>query len=192
MGIRFLHSVCVFLLLSVGAHAGEPSTRTRRPTDPPDLRQITQRAGMIFLGRVETISWKHAPGGGPSDRVRITFKILDGIRGARTGDSLEVQEWSGLWVPGNERYQVGETLMLFLYPRSRLGLTSPVGGDAGRIEITPTQRVVLSPERTSTLLPRSLRLQKQQMTLETVRGARSAYYEQFSRIVRELAGGSPP
>lgn len=192
MGGSVLRIVCAALVLCATALAGEPASRTRRPTDPPDLKQITERAGMIFLGRVESIEWKHAASGGPGDRVRITFTVLDGIRGARTGAMVAIQEWSGLWAPGNERYRVGETLMLFLHPPSRLGFTSPVGGDAGRIEITPARRIVLSPERATMLLPRSLRLQKQQAALEATRTERSPYYEQFARIVRELAGASPP
>jgi hypothetical protein len=81
--------------------------------------------------------------------------------------------------------------MLFLYPRSKLGLTSPVGGEAGRLEITPTQRVVISPDRAETILPRSLRLQKQQASLDAVRGETAPYYQEFAKIVRELAGEQP-
>lgn len=192
MGKPTIHIACAVLAFSLALSAGEPHARTRRLTDPPDLQQITQRAELIFLGRVEKIEWKHAPSGGPGERVRITFAVLDGIRGARTGESVEVQEWSGLWAPGNEHYQIGETLLLFFYPRSRLGFTSPVGGDSGRLAITPTRRIVLSPGRTTTLLPRSLRLQKQQAVLDALRAERSPYYEEFARIVRELAGASPP
>lgn len=167
------------------AHAGEPRTTTA--ATQPDLRQITRRAGLIFLGRVEKIEWKHAPSGGQGDRVHITFYVLDGIRGARTGSGVEVEEWSGLWTPGSERYRPGETLFLFFYPRSRLGLTSPVAGDGGRVEVTPTQRVLLSPERSAALLPRSLRLQKHQAAIEAMRNQQSTVYKQFAAIVRELA-----
>lgn len=169
---------------------GEPAGRTRA-NKAPDLQQITQRAGMIFLGRVEKVEWKHAPAGGSADRVRVTFQVLDGIRGARAGERVIVEEWSGLWTPGHDRYQPGETLFLFLYPRSRLGLTSPVGGDSGRIEITPTQRVVLSPDRASTLLPRSLRLLKNQKAAQTLRDQHSSAYARFAQVVRELAGVAP-
>lgn len=52
------------------------------------------------------------------------------------GQSLNIREWAGLWAKG-ERYRTGERVLLFLYPPSRLGLTSPVGGDLGRFEIEP-------------------------------------------------------
>jgi hypothetical protein len=35
--------------------------------------------------------------------------------------------------------------MLFLYPPSKLGLTSPVGGPLGRFKIDPDGRVILGP-----------------------------------------------
>jgi len=177
----------VLLLLT----AGPISAQRRTPAGPPDLREITARAGTIFLGRVEAIEWKHAPGGGPGDRVHVTFRVLDGIRGAKAGETLTITEWSGLWAPGNERYRTGQTLFLFLYPQSRLGFTSPVAGDAGKLELTPTQRVVLSPERASELLPRSLRLQKGRAAAATLREQHSAAYAEFAQLVRELAEAQP-
>lgn len=176
----------VLVLLAVG-----PASAQRTAARSPDLREITTRAGMIFLGRVEAIEWKHAPGGGPGDRVRITFRVLDGVRGARTGAALTITEWSGLWAPGSERYRIGQTLFLFLYPNSRSGFTSPVAGDAGRLEISPTQRVMLSPDRAATLLPRSLRLQKGRAAAAALRDEHSAGYAEFAQLVRELAEGRP-
>ena len=178
-----------FSLLTLLGH-GQAIDRPRNVV-ALDLQQITERAGLIFLGRVEKVEWKHTSGGGRADRVRVTFRVLDGIRGVRTGEDVQVEEWSGLWTPGGDRYVPGETLFLFLYPRSRLGLTSPVGGDSGRLEITPTQRVELSPERSATLLPRSLRLQKYQAAADTLRSQRSAAYLRFAEVVRELAGTTP-
>ncbi|HUS19070.1 MAG TPA: hypothetical protein VMZ25_05435 [Terriglobales bacterium] len=189
MGRTILRCGYVGLAMLVAmAHAGDPSSRTGSAYSGPDLQQITQKAGMIFLGRVERVEWKHAAGGGPGDRVRITLLVLDGIRGANTGQRVEVQEWSGLWTPGHDRYQPGETVFLFLYPKSRLGFTSPVAGDAGRMDISPTQRIVLSPERAASLFPRSLRLQKNAGSTQSLREQYSSEYAQFAQIVRELAG----
>lgn len=173
------------ILLATSAFSGGPAQPARPRADAPDLQQITAHSGMIFLGRVETVT----PAG--TDRIRMVFRVLDGIRGAKTGETIAVEEWRGLWVAGHDRYQPGQTLMLFLYPRSRLGLTSPVAGEAGRLEITPTQRVVLSPDRSDAMLPRSLRLQKGQAALDAMRGETAPYYEEFAKIVRELAGLQP-
>jgi hypothetical protein len=56
------------------------------------------------------------------------------IRNVHRGQNLEINEWAGLWQSG-ERYRPGERVLLFLYPPSRLGLTSPVGNRAGRFAV---------------------------------------------------------
>ena len=43
------------------------------------------------------------------------------------------------------RYRIGERVVLFLYPLSLLGLTSPVADGRGRFLVTPAGRVRLSP-----------------------------------------------
>ncbi len=49
----------------------------------------------------------------------------------------------GRW--GNAISQ-GEQVVLFLYPASRLGLTSPVGGEMGRFQVNKAGRVLLKTE----------------------------------------------
>jgi hypothetical protein len=51
----------------------------------------------------------------------------------------------GLWESG-ERYQNGEHVLLFLYPPSKIGLTSPVGGKLGRFQMDNTGHVLLNRE----------------------------------------------
>ena len=53
-----------------------------------------------------------------------------------------------LW-SGAQRYRVGERVLLFLYPPSKLGLTSCVGGAVGRFTIDPRGRVLLSAQHLS-------------------------------------------
>jgi hypothetical protein len=55
-----------------------------------------------------------------------------------------VREWAGLWEAG-ERYRAGERVLLYLYPPSKLGLTSPVGGRLGRYQIGHDGLVTLDP-----------------------------------------------
>ena len=176
---------CVAALMVAAASSGGPAPRVARPGAAPDLEQMVASSGMIFLGRVEDVSLSG------DDRVRITFRVLDGVRGARTGETAAVEEWRGLWVAGHERYQPGETLLLFFHPRSKLGLTSPVGGDSGRLPITPHRQIILSPDRIETMLPRSLRLQKELAALESARVEAAPSYHEFAKIVRELAEARP-
>jgi hypothetical protein len=64
-------------------------------------------------------------------------------RGAHR-QTLSTREWAGLWV-ARPRYRIGERVVLFLYPLSLLGLTSPVADGRGRFLVTPAGRVRLSP-----------------------------------------------
>jgi len=75
--------------------------------------------------------------------VQVTFQVEQAIRGVRVGQTLSIREWTGLWSSG-ERYHLGERLMLFLYAPSKIGLTSPVGGPAGRFTVDKEGRVQLS------------------------------------------------
>ena len=104
---------------------------------------IARAAGIIFSGTVTTVA-RHPPTSGQSiETVEITFHIENAIRGATSGQSLTISQWLGLWSAG-QRYRVGERVLLFLYPPSKLGLTSCVGGTIGRFAIDPWGRVLLS------------------------------------------------
>jgi len=101
---------------------------------PPSLRQLTRDSGYIFAGRVSAI--ERVPAGSIPEvaTMRITFHVEQGILGVRTGQTLVIREWGGLWEQG-ERYRPGERVLLFLYRPSKLGLTSPVAGALGRFAV---------------------------------------------------------
>jgi hypothetical protein len=107
------------------------------------LSHISQTAGMIFSGRVIAITRGPSSGGRPIEAVAITFHVERAIRGVRKGQTLTIRQWAGLWSNG-QHYRIGERLLLFLYPPSRLGLTSVVGGDIGRFTVDPAGWIQLS------------------------------------------------
>ena len=115
-----------------------------RPQHPPPL---SLSAGYIFAGTVTSIK-RPAPAKNDVATVQINFHVDQGMRGVRTGQALTIREWAGLWASG-ERYRVGERVLLFLYPPSKLGLTSPVQGPMGRFGIGGDGRVGIDPRRTS-------------------------------------------
>src|SRR5712675_1465822 len=87
------------------------------------FQQIAHAAGTIFSGTVTAIA-RHPPTHPqPVETVAITFHVERAIRGASPGTDLTVEQWMGLWASG-QRYRVGERVLLFLYPPSKLGLTS--------------------------------------------------------------------
>jgi hypothetical protein len=105
--------------------------------------QIAQEAGTIFSGTVTTIARRAATPGQSIETVAITFHVERAIRGAAPGENLTISQWIGLWSSG-QRYRIGERVLLFLYPPSKLGLTSCVAGPIGRFAVDPLGRVLLS------------------------------------------------
>lgn len=139
----------------------------RSPTDPPlrgpishpprlpvtspgtiGLPQIVRAAGAIFSGTVSSIashtaSLRH---GQAVATVAITFHVERAIRGPIPGSDITISQWTGAWSSG-QRYRVGDRVLLFVYPPSRLGLTSSVGGAIGRFHVDPLGRVRLSAQQ---------------------------------------------
>ena len=98
----------------------------------PMLRRIIRDSERIFAGTV--ISIQRALDGPGVPITRVAFRIDEAVRGVKKGEIIQVLEWGGLWETG-ERYRMGEHVLLFLYPQSKLGLTSPVAGAMGRWSI---------------------------------------------------------
>ena len=121
-----------------------------RPQHPSPL---TQSSGYIFAGTVKSVQ-RVASGENGVASVQINFYVDQGLRGVRTGQMLAIREWGGLWESG-ESYRLGERVLLFLYPPSKLGLTSPVRGPAGRFKIGPDGLVPVDPRRIGFPAPRS-------------------------------------
>jgi hypothetical protein len=104
---------------------------------------MNQRAGFIFAGtviRVERVPTSHLR---ELDTVEIAFHVERAVRGARVGQTLAIREWAGLWMT-RPRYRIGEHLVLFLYPTSAIGLTSPISADQGRFTVDDQGRVRFS------------------------------------------------
>jgi hypothetical protein len=108
----------------------------------PNLRRMIRDSGRIFAGTVLKVERVDPVPASAIATTQITFRVEQAIRGVRRGQVVQVHEWSGLWQTG-ERYRVGERVLLFLYPQSKLGLTSPVGGAVGRLQIDRNRRVAL-------------------------------------------------
>jgi hypothetical protein len=94
------------------------------------------------------ITRRPANNGQTVETVAITFRVDNAIRGATPGEDLTISQWIGLWT-GSQRYRVGQRVLLFLYPPSKLGLTSCVAGEMGRFSIDAWGRVLLSPSHLS-------------------------------------------
>jgi hypothetical protein len=137
------------------AWAGSTNPLPRPPTHPgpvstpgsaPTFQQLARAAGTIFAGTVTGIEPGAAAGGSAVPTVAVTFRVQLPLRGAATGGSLTILEWLGLWSSG-QRYVVGEHVLLFLYPPSKLGLSSAVGGSLGQFRLDLEGRILLSQQQ---------------------------------------------
>ncbi|MGA7295039.1 MAG: hypothetical protein WBW53_15560 [Terriglobales bacterium] len=139
----------------------------------PQWKQLSRRAGMIFAGTVlvaesptgisqnETrqpgvaqtgISRGARPVPGTTPAVQLCFQVDEAIAGVERGQILTIHEWAGAWSrqrPMNK----GQHVLIFLYPPSRLGFTSPVGGSMGRIDLDSTGKHVAQRSPAAALAP---------------------------------------
>jgi hypothetical protein len=147
--------LCLLLLLCLlDAAFLAPRATPQSLSSPaaPDLRDVVRRSGTIFAGTVTAIELNRAPSSVAT--VHITFHVDQIMQGsALVGTSLSINEWAGLWSAG-PHYRIGERLVLFLYPTSKLGLTSPVAGEWGRLPVARDGRVRLWPGWEDASLPR--------------------------------------
>src|SRR5208282_3874795 len=101
----------------------------------PHWKQLSRRAGMIFAGTVlstttQTATTQHTGTGrsaGATPAIELRFRIEEAIAGVDPGQVLTIHEWTGAWTM-HRPMSKGQHILIFLYPPSHLGLTSPVGG----------------------------------------------------------------
>ncbi len=116
------------------------------------IPRMIESSGIIFSGSVISVSRAGTVPGEQATPTVITFQVQHAIRGTVAGQKLTIREWPGLWNRG-ERYRVGEHVLLFLYPPSRLGLTSPVAGPLGRLAMDSQERILMRPETVGVFSP---------------------------------------
>ena len=113
-------------------------------------KQLSRRAGMIFAGTVlaaapQTVTTKTAasdqalPGTAPA--IQLSFRVERAIAGVERGQVLTIHEWAGAWFM-HRPMRSGQRVLIFLYPPSRLGFTSPVGGSLGQVALDPSGKNV--------------------------------------------------
>jgi hypothetical protein len=100
----------------------------------PQWKQLSRAAGLVFAGTVLRVEASPSEASQSVPTVRITFRVDQPIVGIEPDQELTIREWAGAWA-NHRPMRVGEHLLLFLYPPSQLGLTSPVGGQAGQFRL---------------------------------------------------------
>jgi hypothetical protein len=119
------------------------------PTAQPSLNDLNQSSGVIFSGTVTQIELLNTPDAKPAI-VRVKFRVDQAVRGCIAGEAVILDEWAELWVRG-DRYRKGQRALIFLYPPSGTGFSSPVAGDVGTIRIGPDGLLRTTPQQASLL-----------------------------------------
>ena len=144
----------LFWPVLVNAQAQTHGVPFARVSSTESFRQIVHKAGLIFDGTVTGVVRERGIGGAPL-AYRISFQVKQGMRGVRSGSTVTIREWAGLWTEGDThepRYRVGERSVIFFYPPRKEGLTSPVGS-GGKLAVDRAGMVALPTNWISHSLP---------------------------------------
>jgi len=154
--LTFLSSVC----LSISAAGQQSDQVIAERVLGPQWKQLSRRAGMIFAGTVLTTAAqtpaidRAAPAATPAIQipaiqtpaVELTFRVDRAIAGVEYGQTLTIHEWAGAWAM-HRPMSSGQHILIFLYPPSRLGFTSPVGGSLGQVALDSSGKNVSDQEQ---------------------------------------------
>jgi hypothetical protein len=97
-------------------------------------KQLSHRAGMIFAGTVLNSTLPTATIDRTIPAVQLSFRVDEPIAGVKRGQVVTIHEWAGA-LDRHHPMTKGQHILIFLYPPSRLGLTSPVGGSLGQVTL---------------------------------------------------------
>lgn len=138
--LRSLFALTFACLASLGAAQSSDQLAAERVLGPR-WRQMSRSAGMIFSGTVLNVDNEPPEKETPIPLVLIKFRVDRAVAGVRAGEVLTVREWAGAWST-HRAMRSGQRLLIFLYPLSRLGLTSPVGGAQGQVVLDARGKII--------------------------------------------------
>jgi hypothetical protein len=153
--------VCAFVLVLVFAWVFLESLASAQQLDQlaatralgPEWKQLSRAAGKVFAGTV-----LGTEASATKDRaiptIEVKFRVDRAIAGVHPGEVLTIREWAGAWSRQRE-LRPGQHVLLFLYPPSRLGMTSPVGGPLGQLALSGKGEVMAPPAHVPVVSPRS-------------------------------------
>lgn len=113
-----------------------------------DLATMTAHAGTIVAGRIVALRSGSHPQYHNIGALYVTVQVSETLKGTPT-DRMTFMQFAGRadalgrsgrvsmaqTLPEMPAYRVGEEVVLFLYPASSAGFTSPVGGEQGKFVI---------------------------------------------------------
>ena len=132
---RWMFALGVMCLTMTMFSLGQVSDRAgARRVLGPHWREISRASGMVFSGTVLSVESQPTGKGQPLPVILTKLRVDRAIVGVAPNQIVTVHEWAGAW-DTHHAMSAGERFLLFLYPSSRLGLTSPVGGRLGLVAL---------------------------------------------------------
>ncbi|MBI3474846.1 MAG: hypothetical protein HY010_03885 [Acidobacteria bacterium] len=109
----------------------------------PHWRHMSRASGTVFTGTVISVAAEPTGKQNPLPIAVIRFRVNEAIVGVQPGQTIAIREWAGAWSM-HRAMSPGERLLIFLYPPSRMGLTSPVGGRQGQVVLNARGDLIMS------------------------------------------------
>lgn len=112
----------------------ESATAQSRPVN---LERLVNDAGIIFSGTVVNIVTGEKDPSMNLYTTYYTFTVQEALFGVKA-DTVTIKQYGGesegrsYYPPGVPRFERGESVVVFLYPPSRIGMTSAVAKDQGK------------------------------------------------------------
>ncbi len=111
-------------------------------SSPVNLEKLVRDSGIIFSGKVVTVETGEKDPGMNLFTTYYTFAIEDALYGVE-GDTVTIMQYGGeaggrsYYPPGVPLFDIGETVVAFFYPRSKIGMTSAVAKGQGKFVVGP-------------------------------------------------------
>jgi hypothetical protein len=127
--VAMKHYWAAFLMiLAFGSHSNSMTVL------PMNLDQMTQDSGRIIHGKVVGIREEI------HETLRIPVSVIsvqteECLKGNASGQ-VQFRQVKNIGLPV---YRQGDEIVIFLYPESKAGVTSPVGADQGLFKVTATR-----------------------------------------------------
>ena len=102
-------------------------------TLPLNLEEITSASDRIFTGICTNVEEIEDDPESKLPVFKYTFKIIEAIKGLQGKEEITFKQWKP--TSNGASYETGKKYVLFLYPNSERGLTSPVGFLQGQFEV---------------------------------------------------------
>lgn len=100
----------------------------------PNVAEMTAAAARVVHGRVTDVRAGQHPTQPSLAVLFVKLEVIESLKGSPARE-ISFMQFAGGVFSHLPTYRVGEEVLLFLYPESRYGLTSPVGEGAGKFRV---------------------------------------------------------